>query len=298
MAWSLVENSYGKSRVRLTKVTRHADRHELKELSVDIQLQGEFEKTYLEGDNSQVVPTDTMKNTVYALASSHPLTDIESFGKTLGEHFLTNFSHVASVSMTITEELWTRIDVNGKPHKHSFVGGSREKRVAHVDCMRGCTSVESGIEDLVVLKTTDSEFVGYIKDKYTTLPETRDRIFATSVAAYWLYKSSEADFNGVYEKLRTLFLKIFAEHHSLAVQQTLYEMGKKALDAVPEIEEIRIVMPNQHRIPFDLTRIGLENKNEIFVPTDEPFGLISATIGRGEGAKNEPSLVNSAARSK
>lgn len=298
MSWSLLENSYGKSRVRLTKIIRHADRHDLKELSVDIQLQGEFDKTYLEGDNSQVIPTDTMKNTVYAIASWHPLHDIESFGKSLGEHFLNNFEHVSAVSITIAEELFTRISTKGKPHRHSFTGGVKEKRVAHVDCVKGCISVESGIEDLVLIKTTASEFHGYIKDKYTTLPETKDRIFATSVAAHWLYKSADADFNKVYESLRQLLLDVFADHHSLAVQQTLYEMGKIALDKIPEIEEIRIEMPNQHRIPFDMTRLGLENKNEIFVPIDEPFGLISATVGRGEAARADKSLASSATAKK
>jgi urate oxidase len=293
MSWALVENSYGKSRVRLTKVTRHSDHHDLCEVAVDIQLQGEFDLSYTAGDNSQVVPTDTMKNTVYALAASHPLSDIESFGKALGRHFLDNFAHVSAVSVTLTEELWTRIQTNGEAHRHSFVGGNREKRVAHVDCTRGDTTIESGIEDLVVLKTTDSEFVGYIKDKYTTLPETRDRIFATAVVAHWIYKTADADFNGTYKKLRQLFLDIFCKHHSLAVQQTLYEMGKAALDACPDIEEIRIEMPNQHRIPIDLTRLGLENKNEIFVPTDEPFGLISATIARSEAHQSRGKLAKS-----
>jgi urate oxidase len=280
MSWSLVENSYGKSAVRLTKVIRHKDRHELKELSIDIQLQGEFDKSYLEGDNSQVVPTDTMKNTVYALAATHPLSDIESFGKSLAEHFLANFAHVSTVSVTIREEVWTRIEHKGKPHPHSFVGGTSEKRIAHIDAVRGTTEIESGIEDLCVVKTTASEFHGYIKDKYTTLPETRDRIFGTAVSATWTYKDKNPKYNEVYEKIRQGLLDVFCEHHSLAVQATLYEMGKRALEICPEIEEIRIEMPNKHRIPFDLSRFGLENKNEIFVPTDEPYGLISGTVSR------------------
>jgi urate oxidase len=280
MSWSLVENSYGKSQVRLTKVTRHADRHELAELSVDIQLQGEFEKSYLHGDNSQVVPTDTMKNTVYAVASSHPLNDIESFGKALTEHFLANFSHVSSVSITIRQDLWTRIETKGKPHQHSFVGGTKEKRVAHIDAVRGTIEIESGIQDLAVVKTTASEFHGYIKDKYTTLPETRDRVFGTAVSATWTYKNAKANCNEVYSKVRQALLDVFCEHHSLAVQATLYEMGKRALELCDDIEEIRIEMPNVHRIPFDLTRLGLENKNEIFIPTDEPYGLISGTVSR------------------
>jgi urate oxidase len=287
MSWSLVENSYGKSRVRVTKVIRKPDHHDIREFAVDIQLQGEFDKSYVDGDNSQVIPTDTMKNTCYAIAAQHPLDDIESYGKTLAEHFLTNFAHVSTVSITITQEVWTRINTKGKPHVHSFVGGSQEKRVAHVDCTRGSKVIESGVENLVVLKTTASEFTGYIKDKYTTLPETKDRIFATAVTAHWLYKTENADFNAVYEKARQVIMDVFCAHHSLAVQQTLFEMGKEILAACPDIEEIRLEMPNQHRIPFDLTRLGLENKNEIFVPTDEPFGLISATVSRAAKLSNK-----------
>lgn len=282
MSWSLVENSYGKSRVRVTKVTRLADRHDYKELSVDIQLYGDFAKSYTDGDNSSVVPTDTMKNTVYAIASSHPLDSIESFGKALVEYFLGEYSHIDAVSVSIAEDLWVRIPYNGGQHPYAFTGGSKEKRITHVDAARdGNIETESGIEDLVVVKTTASEFHGYIKDKWTTLPETNDRIFGTAVRAVWSYKNgAPVDYNAVHEKVRATALRVFCEHHSLAVQQTLYEMAKQALDACDVIDEIRIEMPNQHRIPFDLTRLGLENKNEIFVTTDEPFGLISATVTR------------------
>lgn len=294
MSWSLVENSYGKSRVRVTKVIRQPDRHEIRELAVDIQLQGEFEKSYLNGDNSQVIPTDTMKNTVYAIASQHPLNDIESFGKAVAEHFLQNFPHVAAVSLTIAQEMWTRIETNGKSHQHSFVGGSQEKRVANIDATRGAVDVESGIENLVVLKTTASEFTGYIKDKYTTLPETKDRIFATAVSAWWACGADSVAYNTLHAKVRQVILDVFCAHHSLAVQQTLYEMCKAVLDACPEIEVVRMEMPNQHRIPVDLTRLGLENKNEIFVPTNEPYGLISATVAREAAARERKEVVQSA----
>jgi len=280
MAISLVDSSYGKSRVRLTKVTRTPQRHELKELTVNIQLQGEFDRSYTDGDNSQIVATDTMKNTVYALAAKHPVNNIESFAKHLCEHFLSRNTHIGATSVEIAEELWQRIDSNGKPHEHAFVGGNIEKRVTHVDCIRGGITVESGIEDLFVLKTTDSEFTGFIRDEFTTLPEAKDRIFATSVAAYWVYKTDNCDFDKNYATVRKILLDVFAAHHSLAVQQTLFEMGKKVLDSCNDIEEIHISMPNQHRIAFDLSRFGMQNNNEIFVPTDEPYGLISATIGR------------------
>lgn len=290
MSCSLIEASYGKSRVRLTKVSRLPDRHELKELAVDIQLQGEFDDSYLTGDNKMIVATDTMKNSIYVLAANHAIEAIEDFAKHVGDHFLSRNKHVHVASVSIQQDLWARAQTKAGM-SHTFIGGNREKRVTSVDSMRGCISVESGIEDLVVLKTTDSEFWGFMRDEYTTLPEVHDRIFATTIMAHWLYKSSEASFNANYEKLRQLFIEIFAEHHSLSVQQTLYAMGTAALEACSEIDEIRIAMPNQHRLPFDLTRFGLENRNEIFVPTDEPYGLISATVSRSIRPCMEPAAT-------
>jgi urate oxidase len=295
MSCHLIDASYGKSRVRLTKVTRHGDRYDIRELSVDIQLQGEFDASYLSGDNNRVIATDSMKNMVYVLAANQSLEDIESFAKTVAQHFLDRYQQVHVASVGISEECWERINSKGEPHKHSFVGGNREKRVTHVDAMRGCVTVESGIEDLMVLKTSDSEFCGFVRDEYTTLPETRDRIFATSIEAHWVFKTDAAPFNHTYTTLRRLFLELFAEHHSLSVQQTLYDMGKAALAACEEIEEIRIAMPNQHRIPVDLSRFGLENKNEIFVPIDEPYGLISAVLSRGIRPCMEPAATASGA---
>jgi urate oxidase len=284
MSSFLLENSYGKSAVRLTKVIRHADRHVLKELTASIQLQGDFARSYTEGDNSAIVATDTMKNTVYVLAAKHPIDTIENFAKVVGEHFLSLYPQVEAASIEICEDLWERIVTKGKPHQHSFVGGQSEKRVAHVDCVRGSTIVESGIEDLMVLKTTDSEFHGFVRDEYTTLPDVKDRIFATDIVVHWLYKKPEVDFDKIHATVRQLILDVFAEHHSLAVQQTLYAMGDRVLETCSDIDEIRISMPNKHRILFDLSRFGLPNNHEIFVNSIEPFGLISATMGRTAAA--------------
>jgi urate oxidase len=281
----LKHNAYGKGQVRLTKVTRGGNgRHELHEMAVEVRLEGDFARCYTEGDNGQIIPTDTMKNTVYALARNHTMAGIEAFAKLLAGHFINTFSHVSVATITIHETPWQRITIGGRPHDHAFVGGSSERRTCAVTHARagGRVSVHAGIHDLLVLKTTKSGFVGFIKDKYTTLRETTDRIFATSVTADWTYANADADeWNAYHDAVRSTFLRVFAEHDSLAVQQTLYAMGEAALDACSAIEEIAITMPNQHRLLVNLQPFGMENPNEIFVPTDEPYGIISGTIARG-----------------
>lgn len=277
---SLVQNAYGKSGVRLAKIIREKNRHVIKEMTVAVKLEGDFKDTYLTGDNSKVVATDSMKNTVYVIAHNHPLDHIEGFAKSLAEHFLKTYAHVSNVKIEIEEDLWSRIETQDKPHEHSFVSAGNEKRVTSVWSNRDKTGVESGVAGLLVLKTTASEFSGFVRDTYTTLADATDRIFATTIDARWPYKKDSLDFNANYEKIRRSMLDVFARHHSLSVQQTLYEMGEEALKVSNEIDEISISMPNQHRIPFNLQPFGLENKNEIFVPIDEPFGLIQGTIRR------------------
>ena len=277
---SLSRNSYGKSQVRLTKVSRHGEFHELTEMAVDIELQGDFARCYTHGDNSSIIATDTMKNTVYALAKKHPLTAIENFAQALASHFIETFNHVSSATVYIEAEPWNRIEVHGHPHPHSFISGGSEKRTARVTRTRERIRTEAGIVGMVVLKTTHSGFVGYIRDEYTTLKETTDRIFATSVQANWLYNQQEVEWNESFQSVRQALIETFAEHDSLSVQQTLYSMGEAALAACPSMEEMTLVMPNQHRILVNLEPFGMENKNEIFVTTSEPFGLISGTIRR------------------
>ncbi len=276
----IVQHTYGKSKVRLTKVSRRADRHDLEELCVDISLAGDFEETYTTGDNSRIVATDSMKNTVYLLAAEHPLNDIESFGTALAAHFIKTYSHVEKATVSIAQDLWQRIHVEGNPHTHAFVGAGPEKRIARIEHDRNQVVVRSGITDLRVVKTTDSAFEGFIRDKYTTLPEVKDRIFGTSISALWLYNDQIRDFNASYATLRATVLGIFATHVSLSVQQTLHEIGQIALERCPCVQQISLTMPNEHRIPFRLTDFDMENRNEIFVTTDEPFGLITAVIDR------------------
>ncbi len=277
---TLVQNAYGKSRVRLSKVTRHKDRHELQELSVDVLLQGDFADTYTQGNNSKVVATDSIRNTVYVLAAEHELKDIESFARDLSSHFLKTYAQVEEATVSISQDLWQRIDVNGTPHHHAFYGAGGEKRYAQAAQTRDKLSIISGIDDLRLVKTTDSEFVGFVRDRYTTLAEVKDRIFGTTVQARWLFASPDNDFNHCYELIRGAIFDVFATHMSLSVQQTMNEAGQQALARCACIKEITLIMPNQHRIPFNLQPFGLENKNEIFVTTDEPYGLISATIVR------------------
>jgi urate oxidase len=281
MSIQIVDNNYGKARVRLMKVARHGERHELQNLTVKIAFEGDFTEVHTTGDNSLVLPTDTMKNTVYTLAQqTQEIEEIEVFAMRLADYFLTSNPQVTRTIIEIEEHNWTRIGVGGKPHQHSFIKSGDEKRTAIISAARGGATVESGIEDLIVLKTTRSGFVGYIKDQYTTLPETTDRIFATSIKAVWRYANANAATGDAWRDVRQTILETFAEHDSLSVQHTLYAMGEAVLAKFSDIAEIAFSLPNIHCLPIDFTRFGLENDNRIFVPTDEPHGLIEARLSR------------------
>ncbi len=278
MSVKIVHDNYGKSRVRLLKVARNGDFHSIQETTVKIALEGDFEEIHTVGDNSLCLPTDTMKNTVYALAhQTAEIEEIESFALRLSEHFLSNNSQVSRVIIEIVEHGWTRM-ANSEAHPHSFIKGSNEQRTTKISATRDGTTVESGVVDLIVLKTTKSGFVGYIKDQYTTLPETTDRVFATSVTAKWNYKSSDAI--EIWRDVRQTIIETFAEHDSLSVQHTLYAMGEAVLEKFAGIAEISLSLPNIHYLPVDVSRFGLENDNRIFLPTDEPHGLIEAHLSR------------------
>ena len=280
MPAKLTSNSYGKSAVRLTKVKRLPDRHELVELEVAVELTGDFADSYLTGDNRLIVATDTMKNTVYALAAQHPIDAIEEFGQSLAAHFLANNSQIATATIEVAQTTWRRFAEAGKEHPHAFLGAGDQRRTARIVHTRGGTQTFAGVADLLLLKTTESAFKGFLRDAYTTLPETDDRIFATRLTAEWAYAPGRHDFNAIYDVALAAMLKTFAHHTSLAVQQTLYAMGQSALDAAPAIMSVDLEMPNQHRIPFNLEPLGLPNRNEIFVTTSEPYGLIKAGLTR------------------
>jgi urate oxidase len=271
----LAGNNYGKSRVRVVKVMRGAERHELAELTVNVQFQGDFGRVHTEGDNSPVLPTDTMKNTVHALAKAWNGGQIEDFGLELAAHFLDGNPPVSGVRIGIARSQWIRLG------DFSFVRGSEEEAVTEVAADRAGSRVESGIDNLVILKTTGSAFEGYKKDRYTTLQETSDRILATALTARWIYSGAKVPFNSCREKTRTALIRTFAGRESPSAQHTAYAMGEAALNAVPEIESIRLSLPNKHCLLVDMAPFGLDNGNEIFVPTDEPHGLIEVAMRRG-----------------
>ncbi len=278
----LGQNSYGKSRVRLVKVSRDGKRHSVREFSVDIALEGDFEAVHSRGDNSMCLPTDTMKNTVYALAKDHPLDSVEAFAVHLGRHFVARNAHVRMARVRIAQSPWDRVTVGARGHAHCFVKGGDERATCEAVIERPGAAVLGGIEGLVILKSTDSAFSGYLKDEYTTLPETRDRIMATSVTASWQYAglTGEGEFDAWRTAIRAALVETFADHKSESVQQTLFAMGEAALKACGTIERIRLSLPNKHCLLVNLAPFGLKNENEIFVPTDEPHGLIEATIER------------------
>lgn len=276
----LAETAYGKSSVRLVKVSRRGDRHDLKDLTIAIRFEGDYDQSYTDGDNSGVLPTDTMKNTVYALAAQEAVDEPDAFGLTLARHFLERNPRLARVRLDLTEHPWGRIIVGNREHGQAFVRQSGESRSATIHGDRTKLAVGAGITDLVVLKSSHSAFAGFLRDEYTTLADTEDRLLATSLTATWWYRDLDIEFGQVWRAVRQTLLETFALHDSKSVQHTLHAMGQAVLDSIDDVTAIRLVMRNKHHLPFDLARLGLENRNEIFVPTDEPFGLIEATLVR------------------
>ncbi|MDE3105488.1 MAG: urate oxidase [Acidobacteriota bacterium] len=278
---ALAENRYGKGRVRLMKVTRHPQGHEVREWNVMVLLQGDFETAHTLGDNSKILPTDTMKNTVYSLARSSSATSMEEFAMELVEYLLSRNPQVSSAEVSIASTPWKHLTIDGAPYPTAFMRGSEERQTTHVERARGAAfRITSGLENMVVLKTADSAFSGYIRDNLTTLPETEDRLFGTSVKATWQYAAVSLDFDAVRHRIRETMLRAFAHHKSKSVQETLYAMGEAVLQQEPQAEWIELGLPNKHCLLVDLSRFGQENPNQIFVPTDEPHGYIEARLRR------------------
>ncbi len=281
----LASNRYGKSRVRVMRLTRHEAHHDLDEWTVQVLLTGDFETAHTLGDNSKLLPTDTMKNTVYFVARQSKAESIENYAKELIDFLLPRNPQVSAVEVTIESHLWKRLTVDGEPHPAAFMHGSDERQTARVSRRQGEPfAIVSGLDRLHILKTAQSGFCGYIKDELTTLPETKDRLFGTVLKAEWPYTARAIeegiDFNKVRQHLREAMLSTFAKHDSLSVQHTLFAMGEAVLAHTEIVDEIRMLMPNKHNLLVDMSRFGRDNPNHIFVPTDEPHGTIEATVRR------------------
>jgi len=277
----LGENSYGKSRVRLSRITRLGDKHLFNEWTVRVLLEGDFETSFTEADNSKILPTDTIKNTVYSIARDSKAATLEEFAIDLGDYLLANNSQVSGVLVEVEEKAWERMTTEAGAEPTTFrLGGDEVQTVRAVRDQGRPWSIRSGVDGLVILKTTKSEFTGYIKDGLTTLKPSTDRIFATRATVAWDYATEAPAFAEARGRIMAALLKVFAEHHSMSVQHTIFDMGKAALEAAPEISRIKLTMPNLHHLLADLSPFGQDNPNHIFVATDEPHGYIEATIER------------------
>lgn len=281
---TLGQNQYGKAETRVVRIVRDGAVHHIRDLNVSVALSGDMDEVHLSGSNANVLPTDTAKNTVYAFAKEGGIASPEEFGIRLARHFVTGQEAIRTARVRIEEYGWERIETAGAA-RHSFVRSGQETRTAQVAFDGERWEVISGLMDLTVLNSTDSEFHGFVKDEYTTLPETRDRVLATDVHARWRYgwcddREPAPDWERIYADARGDLLAAFAETYSLSLQQTLYEMGARVIDNRPAIDEIRLSLPNKHHFLVDLTPFGLKNDNEVYFAADRPYGLIEATVLR------------------
>lgn len=276
MAIVLGPNRYGKAETRLVRVHRDGDTHGLVDLNVSIALAGDLTATHLTGDNSGVLPTDTMKNTVYAFAKQHGVGEPEAFALLLARHFVKTQGQVESARVNIESFAWDRLG------PHSFRKRGDFTRTTSVTVTRESAQVVSGVTGLVLMNTTASEFHGFLKDRYTTLPETTDRILATAVDAKWRHLSDETDWAKSFQGGLDAMTNAFVNTYSLSLQQTLLSMGTTVLAERPEIAEIRLALPNKHHYLVDLSVFNLENPNEVFIAGDRPYGLIEGTVTRDD----------------
>jgi len=273
--------NYGKSEVRLVKVIHGPQRHELRDVNVAITLEGDFEACYIRGDNTDIMATDTMRNTVYAVAKQHPVDSIEAFGLALVERYLAAGPKTSRASVRIVEYPWRPIEVNGQPHEHSFTRDSGERVAVVTGDTHGSRQIEAGFDNVLVLKTTNSGWEHFLREEYTTLPDAHDRILATIMTATWVYGATvEGDWNRLWNGVRQQIFTTFTDHYSPSMQNTVYRMGKAVLEAFPEVEKIRFSCPNKHHLLYDLQRFGMQNNNEIFHATNDPYGLIEGTVER------------------
>jgi urate oxidase len=280
----LGSNQYGKAENRVVRIYRDTDRHEIRDLNVSTSLRGDFAAAHTDGDQSQVLPTDTQKNTAFAYAKKHGVSSPEDYALALAGRLLEACPAADGCHVRVQEYAWDRIPVGASGHDHSFVRRGTETRTVEVDLSRGADpTVTAGLTDLVVLKSTGSEFKGFLKDEFTTLPEADDRILATSLTTHWTYAdASDRDWDGRYGTVRAAILEAFATTYSRALQESLYAMGAAVLEAHDDISSISFAAPNKHHFLVDLTPFGLDNPGEVFIAADRPYGLIEATIERDD----------------
>jgi urate oxidase len=286
MAIRLGDNRYGKAESRLVRVVRDSARHEVRDLTVSSSLRGDFDDAHLTGDQANVLPTDTQKNTVYAYAKEHGVGTAEEFALLLARHFVDDVEPVRSSQVRVEEAGWDRATVDGRPHDHTFVRSGAETRTAVVtayESPRAGAHVVSGLTGLVVLKSTGSEFKDFLVDDLTTLPPTDDRVHATSLTARWRWSAVPSDgYDAAYDEIRALLVSRFGSLHSLALQQSLWEMGRTVLAARADVAELRMSAPNRHHYLVDLAPFGLDNPGEVFVAGDRPYGLIEVVVERDD----------------
>ncbi len=279
----LAADRYGKAAIRIVRVGRDTTPHRLRDLTVAVALEGDFAAAHTDGDNARVIATDTMKNTAYAFAAEHLGGSIETYAATLAGHFL-DAPQVARATVNVREHGWRPIDVDGAPAPDAFVRTGEGTRVATVAATGDGVTVEAGIEDLVVMKTTRSGFSGFPRDRYKTLAEVDDRLMATKVTAMWRYGTNDLeDFDAAWSDIRSTLLTVFADHDSPSVQTSIWIMARAMLERHEELDEVRMVLPNLHHWPVDLSPFGMTNDKLVYVATTEPHGLIEATVRRSEG---------------
>lgn len=283
MGIRLGSNRYGKAESRVVRIVRDTPRHEIRDLNVSSALYGDFAAAHTDGDQSQVLPTDTQKNTAFAFAKKHGVDSPEDYAIALGRRLLEATPAAFGAEIRVEEHAWDRIVVDGAGHDHAFVRRGGEVRTTKVEVERNGVRVTSGVQDLVLLKSTGSEFKGFLRDEYTTLPDADDRILATALRAEWTCARADGiDWNATYDAVRALLLATFATTYSRALQETLYAMGRTVLEAHEEIAEISFAAPNKHHFLVDLEPFGLDNPGEVFIAADRPYGLIEATVIREE----------------
>lgn len=277
---ALVNHTYGKGRVRVMRIHRDGARHEPRELTVHAMVKGDFSRAFTNADNSNCISTDTIKNVVNVVARENLALDNEPFCVALAQKFLNEYPQVASVAINALETKWTRLAIDGVPHEHSFVLDNNGKNATKVEATRQSVAISSGVSGFTFMKSTNSGWDNYVKDRFTTILETRDRMCATSMDATWRWQAAPANYPATNAKIIETMLKVFATTYSESVQDSLYRMGTAALAAVPELLDITLACPNKHYLLINLDAFKMDNANQVFLPTDEPHGQIECTVGR------------------